>query len=54
VLDAWEERYLAVVPEKLTAAEARVMLELIEEDPKRFVEALDEFAALSQVEEPSP
>jgi hypothetical protein len=46
--DSWQERYLAVVPEKLTAADAKVLLELIEEDPKRFVEALDEFAALSE------
>jgi hypothetical protein len=46
--DAWEERYLAVVPEKLTAADARVLLDLIEEDPKRFVEALAEFASLSE------
>jgi hypothetical protein len=46
--DSWDERYLAVVREKLTAADARVLLELIEEDPKRFVEALAEFAALSE------
>ena len=28
--DAWEERYDTVITEKLTAAEARVMLDLIE------------------------
>jgi uncharacterized protein (DUF1778 family) len=45
--DSWQERYLAVVPEKLTAVDAKVLLQLIEEDPKRFMEALDEFAAAS-------
>jgi hypothetical protein len=50
---AWEVRYEALVPGKLTAADAKVLLDLIEENPKRFVEALDEFAALSQMEEPS-
>ena len=44
----WEERYLSVVPEKLSAADAEVLLDLVEEDPRRFVEALAEFAALSQ------
>ena len=46
--DSWEQRYLAVVPEKLTAADAKVLIDLIEEDPQRFVEALSEFAALSE------
>ena len=46
--DSWDERYQAVLPEKLTAADAKVLLDLIEEDPKRFVEALAEFAALSE------
>ena len=46
--DSWTARYLALVPEKLTAADARILIELIEEDPKRFVEALEEFAALSE------
>jgi hypothetical protein len=45
--DTWQERYLALVPEKLTAADAKVLIELIEEDPQRFVEALEEFGALS-------
>ena len=49
--DAWEERYAAVVAEKLTTAEAKVLLDLIEEDTDRFVQALDEFAALSEVED---
>ena len=44
----WEERYLAFVPEKLVAADARALIELIEEDAQRFVEALEEFAALSE------
>ena len=44
----WEQRYLALVPEKLTAAQARALIELIEEDAQRFVEALEEFAALSE------
>jgi hypothetical protein len=46
--DAWEERYQALVPEKLTAGDAKVLLELIEEDTGRFVQALVEFAALSE------
>jgi hypothetical protein len=46
--DSWTERYLSVIPEKLTAADAKVLLDLIEEDPKRFLEALAEFAALSE------
>ena len=46
--DTWEERYLSVVPEKLSAAEAKVLLALIEEDPRRFVEALGELAAISE------
>ena len=45
---SWEERYLALVAEKLTAADARALIELIEEDAQRFVEALEEFAALSE------
>ena len=45
---SWEERYLALVPEKLTAADARALIELIEEDARRFGEALEEFAALSE------
>ena len=42
--DSWEQRYLAVVPEKLTARDATVLLGLIEEDTPRFVEALSAFA----------
>ena len=45
---SWEERYLALVPEKLTAGDATALIELIEEDARRFVEALEEFAALSE------
>ena len=46
--EPWEERYLAVVVEKLTTADAKVLLGLIDEDRQRFVKALDEFAALSE------
>jgi hypothetical protein len=42
--DSWEQRYLAIVPEKLTARDASVLLDLIEEDAERFVEALAAFA----------
>ena len=45
---SWEERYLVLVPEKLTAAGARALIELIEEDAQRLVEALEEFATLSE------
>ena len=42
--DFWMERYLSVVPEKLTAQDVRVLLELAEEDTARLVEALTVFA----------
>ena len=42
--DSWEQRYLAIVPEKLTARDASVLLDLIEEDTDRFVEALSALA----------
>jgi hypothetical protein len=41
--DTWEERYLSIIPEKLTAPDARVLLVLIREDPERFMAALEEF-----------
>ena len=41
--DSWEQRYLAVVPEKLTAEDARLLLDLIAESPERFIDALQEF-----------
>ncbi len=41
--DIWEQRYLAVVPEKLTAEDATVLLDLIAEAPERFIAALREF-----------
>jgi hypothetical protein len=47
-LATWEGRYLALVPEKLTAADAKALIELIEEDAQRFVEALEAFVALSE------
>ena len=43
-LDTWEERYLSVVPERLTARDASTILDLIAEDTDRFVEALSAFA----------
>ena len=42
--DSWQQRYLAVVPEKLSARDASVILDLIQEDTDRFVEALSAFA----------
>ena len=42
--DAWEQRYAAIVPEKLTPRDATVLLDLIEEDTDRFVEALSALA----------
>jgi len=42
-VDTWQERYLSLAPEKLTAADARVLLVLIREDPERFMGALEEF-----------
>ena len=42
--DSWLERYLSVVPEKLTAADVRVLLALAEEDTHRLVQALTAFA----------
>ena len=41
--DSWEGRYLSIVPEKLTGAEAQVLLDLITEAPERFIGALREF-----------
>jgi hypothetical protein len=49
--DAWEERYLSVVPEKLTAEDARTLIELMREDPERFVAALQDFVHNSHDEE---
>ena len=54
--DTWEGRYLAIIPEKLSAADARVLLILIREDPERFMAALDEFIDNSEddLEEEAP
>ena len=41
--DSWSERYLAVVPEKLTAEDAQILLDLIRESPEGFLAALQEF-----------
>ena len=42
--DSWTERYLSVVPEKLSAEDARVLIELMCEDPERLAQALQTFA----------
>ena len=44
--DSWTERYLSVVPEKLMADDAQVILDLLREDPARFATALEEFVRL--------
>ena len=49
--DIWEERYLSLIPEKLTAYDVRVLLTLIRQDPERFMAALDEFVANSASED---
>jgi len=43
--DSWQERYLALVPEKLTAADVRVLLDLWIENPYRLQRALQAFVA---------
>ena len=42
--DSWQQRYEAVVPEKLSGRDANIILDLIEEDTDRFVEALSALA----------
>ena len=49
--DSWQERYLGLVPEKLTAADARVLLELMSEDQQRLARALQAFAEASAEED---
>ena len=46
--DFWEERYLALVPEKLTAADAKELLELIRQNPEGFVTALETYIHASE------
>jgi len=46
--DAWEERYLSVVPEKLLWQDAEVLIEIALEDPERFVSALLRFDDVSR------
>ena len=41
--DSWAERYLGLV-EKLTAEDAKVLIELMCEDPERLAQALQTFA----------
>ena len=48
--DTWMERFHGAIPEELTSDAARVLLDLIEEDPGRFLEAL-EALSLSGIEE---
>ena len=38
--DGWLERYLALVPSRFSAADARGLLELLSEDCQRLAEAL--------------
>jgi len=45
--DSWQERYLALVPEKLTAADVRLLLDLWIENPYRLQRALQAFVARS-------
>ena len=52
--DTWEERYLSLVPERLSAADARALLVLIREDPERFMGALQEFIDNSVYEDDEP
>ena len=47
-IGGWTERYLSVVPEKLSAEDVRVLLALIEEDGERFISALEAFVANSE------
>ena len=42
--DSWTERYLALIPEKLTAADAKILIELMCEDPERLAQALKALA----------
>jgi hypothetical protein len=46
--DPWEDRYLAVVPEKLLWRDAEVLIEIALEDPERFVSALLRFDDVSR------
>jgi hypothetical protein len=43
ILDSWGDRY-QVLSEKLTALDARLLLDLIDEDLERFVHSLQTFA----------
>lgn len=44
----WEERYQAVIAEKFTASEARLLRDVIREDPEAFLAALEVFIDLSE------
>jgi hypothetical protein len=46
--ESWSDRYLSLIPERLTAEDARVLLVLIREDPERFMAALEEFIENSE------
>ena len=45
--DSWQERYLSLVPEKLTAEDVRLLLDLWVENPYRLQRALQAFVAHS-------
>jgi hypothetical protein len=46
--DAWADRYLSVVPEKLLWQDAEVLIEIALADPERFVSALLRFDDVSR------
>ena len=46
--DSWDDRYLALVPEKLLWRDAEVLIEIALEDPERFVSALLRFDDVSR------
>jgi len=47
--DFWQHRYEAVIPERLTAEEAAVVLDLITEDLDRFKQTLRSFVTTSDI-----
>jgi hypothetical protein len=48
--DTWEERYLALIPEKLSWQDAQVLFDLIAEAPERFIGAIQDFIENSKDE----
>jgi hypothetical protein len=49
--DSWQERYLSLVPEKLTAADVQLLLDLWHENAERLHWALEAFVVQSTVGE---